>query len=116
MEDFQKKEILESFLSFHGIEMSPTARLSHCGRRFDRYFSTIAKYVKRNRRKWDRKAIADLVQYVSTLSPTDFEKVDIKARPIIRKPKPIEVASPPPSNPRANKKATMGKSLEGARC
>lgn len=81
MDQREQKIVLERFLNAHGIEMLPTTRLCHYGRRFSAFFPAIADKVNPERKNWGRRFVESLAEYVATLDPKDFEKSP-EARPI----------------------------------
>lgn len=76
MEESKQRIILEKFLGDHNVEMLPTARLSHYGRRFDRFFPEIAKAVNPENQAWRKANIKLLAEYVGTLSGHIVKKND----------------------------------------
>lgn len=81
MDEREQKIVLEMFLRDHGIEMMPTSRLCHYGRRFSAFFPQIASVVNPNGARWGRNFVAALADYVTTLDPAKFEK-SLGARPV----------------------------------
>lgn len=81
MEQREQKIALEAFLTHHGVEMLPTARLSHYGRRFRAYFPGIAIQANPSEAPWTTKAIDRLAAIVSELDPAAFTK-NPNARPV----------------------------------
>jgi hypothetical protein len=74
MDQREQKIVLEKFLAAHGIEMRPTARLCHYGRRFSAFFPDLASDVNPDGKKWGRVIIADLAEHVRGLDPADHQK------------------------------------------
>lgn len=81
MDQIEQKIVMERFLTAHGIEMLPTARLCAYGRRFSAFFPEIAKQVNPESKNWGRRTVAGLAAHVATLNPADFHKSP-DARPI----------------------------------
>jgi HNH endonuclease len=74
MDELQQKIVLEKFLNFHQIEMLPTARLSHFGRRFARFFPEIAEQANPDAARWTSSKTAALAAVVAGLDPSAFSK------------------------------------------
>ncbi len=69
--------VLERFLTAHGIEMLPRARLCHYGRRFSAFFPSVAIHVNPHESSWHKRLIGELAAYVATLNPSSFQKIDV---------------------------------------
>lgn len=74
MEDYKHMITLEKFLLHHQISMIPTARFSHYGRRFSRFFPEIAKMANPSGEKWSRKRMIALAEIVAGLDPSSYRK------------------------------------------
>ena len=72
----EQKIVLETFLHAHGVEMLPTARLSHYGRRFSRFFPTIAEQANPSDARWTKEPIARLCEIVKELEPEDYARAE----------------------------------------
>lgn len=81
MDKREQRIVLEAFLKDHGIDMFPTARLCHFGRRFSAFFPEIARAVNPDGTNWGSNLVKALAERVSTLDPAMFEKSP-EARPI----------------------------------
>lgn len=85
MEEREQKIVLEKFLSFHGIELLPWARLPLYGRRFRRFFPSIADQVNPEKKPWTSGFVDRLVEIVATLDPSDFAKDESAREPHVAK-------------------------------
>ena len=57
--------------------MLPRARLCHYGRRFSTFFPNIADRINPLQKSWLPKLLSDLADYVATLDPSSFQRLDV---------------------------------------
>lgn len=76
MEEFEKKQTLETFLEHHRISIPANARLAHIGRRFSRFFPELTDPIKARDQPWTVDRINMLVSVVASSDPSKFTKRD----------------------------------------
>jgi 5-methylcytosine-specific restriction endonuclease McrA len=84
MEVLRQRMVLEKFLINNGIEVPPGARMSHLGRRFNKYFPQIAGAANPGNDTWRPGPLLALAEYVASL-PDDPVAPVVPCSPYKRK-------------------------------